>query len=200
VFDAGGGTVVVTGEFDQSGGQVLLNGGILDVGASYQETGGSIDLGQGTLIVSGGLVIGSGALLTGSGTVEADVTNNGTIEVGGMYTVGTIIIAADSSRGIYGNFTQTTGMLGMDMVSASSFDQLCIAGAAQFGGYLDDRWLGADPPDYSSSPYSLITYGSRLNNSQFNGIAPLVFSDRHFEAHYDDPADPNALSLWVVPS
>ena len=198
VLEIGG--VEVAGNFTQTGGTVLLDTGMFTVDGIYQETGGSIDLGPGSLTVLSGLQIAAGAEVFGSGVITADVTNAGLIDVGGPGNPGLITIASNSQLGIGGNYTQSSsGTLHMEVFSSAAFDQLAIDGMATLGGTLNVDWLGGSTPPPLGSDFPLLTYASRVSNSEFGTVNLPTFGDRRFDPRYDDPNAPDAFSLWVVP-
>ncbi|HZT79054.1 MAG TPA: hypothetical protein VFA26_02430, partial [Gemmataceae bacterium] len=77
------GTLVVQGDFTQTSGSTIVDAGqTLSVTGNVFENGGTFTLAGGTLSATT-VQIAPGAELGGSGTIAADVTNAGVIDVGG---------------------------------------------------------------------------------------------------------------------
>ena len=126
-------------------------GGAITGGGRVQKTGtGSltlttttnspVDVQAGSFFFNTGLgatTVSPGALLGGTGTVTGLLTNNGTVSPG--TSPGTINVT--------GNYTQSsTGLLLIEIASASSFDKLLITGTASLAGTLQYTILGGFNP------------------------------------------------------
>ncbi len=126
-------------------------GGAITGGGRVQKTGAGaltfttttnspVDVQAGSFFFNTGLgatTVSSGALLGGTGTVTGLLTNNGTVSPG--TSPGTINVT--------GNYTQSsTGLLIIEIASASSFDKLLITGTASLAGTLQVDTLGGYNP------------------------------------------------------
>ena len=126
------GTLVFTRGVIQDAGSTVLAGGILD-SAWYALNGGTLDLGDnGFVLATAGLNIAQGASLWGVGIVQGDLTNSGTINLGGSgEPLGLLTISGD--------FTQTsTGTLILRLQKAQNqqYDRLSVSSTATLAGTL----------------------------------------------------------------
>lgn len=116
-----------------AGGTVLHGGTLTALEASSDNARQSISFEGGTL--------------SGSGTVNADVTNGGTISPGGDGAAGTLTINGD--------FTQTaSGKLNLELGGTNAgadFDQLRVTGASTLDGTLAVALLGTFAPGKDQS-------------------------------------------------
>ena len=98
------------------------------------------DLQAGSLFNNGTLgatTVASGALLGGSGTISGNLVNNGTVSPGN--SPGTILVT--------GNYAQSpSGLLVIEIASATSFDHLVVTGSASLAGALRVNALGGYNP------------------------------------------------------
>jgi len=141
------GTMTVGGNAFIDTNSTMNVSGLLSVGGSASftnnsrltiNTGGLVTVGNTTSISTGSQAIingqltspqvnvnGSG-LLTGAGRIVGNVVNSGTVAPGN--SPGTLTIT--------GNYTQTTGVLLMEIASQTAFDRLVVGGTANLGGTL----------------------------------------------------------------
>jgi hypothetical protein len=166
-FMSGTATVASGAELQISGTFQLLSTAQVTGAGTLRITGGTTTLG-GTISVSGGVIINSGATAQGTGTISTNLTNNGTLIVG---TVGSVGILA-----ITGNFTQgSTGTLKMDINgtgAGTGYDQLQVSGTVTLGGTLNVSVSGSYAP---GTQFTLITYaGSSGSFSSITGAGTMT--------------------------
>jgi hypothetical protein len=186
------GSLIIVGNYTQTAGVTNLPySGTLNVQGQLLEQGGGInmtgDLNSGAnLVVTAGLQIGSAALLAGSGTITADVTNAGQVQVSGINwnNAGVLNIVSDTADGISGNYTQTgTASLLMGISGSNEGDLFNIAGIATLAGALDVIWL--DNPAADPGEIFTLIYGSF--SGLFDSVSLPTFDGGYFVAQYGPP-------------
>jgi hypothetical protein len=163
-LSATGTTIAVAGA-TVSGAVTLTGSGTVTVGDGTI-TPELITAGSFTLTAGGsGVVIASNGGLSGPGTVNANVSNGGAINPGGIGTVGTI--------SIFGSYTQlSTGSLNVDV--GLNADLLAVHGIVALGGALNvDTVAGFN--DVLGASYQVITFTSRTTGADG---APIDFATR----------------------
>ena len=140
-------------------GQVILEDqSLLIVTGDYTQSSGVTDLAGGTLQATG-LVNLLGGVLSGRGTVIADVTNAGQIDIGGSNAAGLLEIQ--------GNYTQqSTGILNMELgglMAGSEFDQLSVTGSVTLAGTLNMGLIGGFMPSIGDV-FEILIFGSRVGD------------------------------------
>jgi hypothetical protein len=104
-------------------------------GGTYTQTAGLTKV-YGTLTADGGVYI-NGGTLGGGGTVIGNITNSG----------GTVDPGDPTTLTIKGNYTQnSTGVLVIDIASATDFTKLDVTGTGTLDGTLDINFDGYVPP------------------------------------------------------
>jgi hypothetical protein len=168
-FQSGGST----GTFSNTGGTVELASGTTFTVSSggYTQTSGNTYLYGGTLAVTGGTVdIQSGTSLYGPGTINGNLTNEGTVWVGGGGP-------ANGTLSVSGNDTQSsTGTLDINIggpTAGTQYDKLSISGTASLSGTLNASLVnGYNPP--SGTSFMILTYGSEsedFSTKNLNGLS-----------------------------
>lgn len=117
----------------------------------------SVDLGEVTLkggeLIAPTHSVSSGDTLSGTGTIEANLTNAGTVSPGN--SPGTITVD--------GNYTQeSTGSLAIELGGTTpdtEHDQVVVTGAVILGGTLDVSLINEFSPQLGDS-FTIMTYGS----------------------------------------
>ena len=154
-------------------GSFITNGNTdVTLGISFVNTGGTVDIRGGILSLNGGVAplnLDAGSVLTGVGSFNGDVINNGgTIQPGGVATVGTLSITGD--------FTNTAGTVVIDILDAvttpgTDYDQLAVANQADFGDTLQLNVIGTYAVANSDTldPVAYATYGG----TPFATIVPV---------------------------
>jgi autotransporter-associated beta strand protein len=105
-------------------------------------------------IGGGSVVINASGTLAGAGLIDANVSNGGTIVVGGPGFTGTLTIN--------GNYTQTSvGMLNVALAGtgAGQYDQLAISGTASLAGTLNVALVGSFTP-VPGNVFQILTFAS----------------------------------------
>ena len=118
-----GGTSSITGSLNIESGTLATPGSLTLSGVSEVASGATLDLDGGTLATDT-LTIATGGTLTGPGTIDGDLTNNGTIHcatgnlsiTGSVVNDGTIVISGNANLTANGEFTNN-GLF--DMLTAS---------------------------------------------------------------------------------
>jgi hypothetical protein len=211
--DAGGtttieaGTLLVTGTFTQNGGDVTVDAGAtisvtsdytqangtvsdagsLTVGGQYLGNGGTVSLVAAYLQATGSLQLANGAELSGTGTIAANFSNAGTVDVGGIGGTGTLNVDGDYTQ-------QSNGVVNIEILNdgrsfGGNYGVLAVSGLATLDGTLNVSLL----PGYqinAGEVYSVLTYGAR------SGTFAYINYPSYFDPRYDDPA--GTFSLWVV--
>ncbi len=170
------GTLANAGTFrttDVQGGDSTLtlnaqvtNTGTLDIDSSLtisrasaaHASSGIIDIASGQTLAFTGtgttLVNQSGGVLQGFGTLHVGgviFTNDGAINAGTVGTVGTLAITGGFNQG-------TTGSLGVDIASGTSYDVLNVLGPYAIAGALNVNVLGAFDPAQGQT-FTVLNYG-----------------------------------------
>jgi autotransporter-associated beta strand protein len=145
----------------------ITNAGIMAIGAGctftagggYTQTGGTTTLSGGTLTASGLVDIQVG-VLSGSGSINADVRNNGRIDVGGAGVAGQLTIN--------GNYLQTAaGVLNIDIGgygAGTGYDRLMVSGSANLDGTLNVFLINGFTP-MSGNAFQIVTCGVAVNGT-----------------------------------
>jgi T5SS/PEP-CTERM-associated repeat protein len=118
-FPSASGTATV-----QGAGSSWTNSSVLWIGSSGTGTLNILD--GGIVSAFGGAFIGQNGTVLGDGTLAANVTNDGTVAPG----------ASPGALQIAGNYTQTAGILQIEIASPTSFDKLIVDGDISLGGEL----------------------------------------------------------------
>ena len=124
-------------------GTVEVDAASLSFSGGYTQTAGTTRLSGGTLVSTTALMI-NGGTLEGSGTVQADVSNSGTIAPGP--SAATLQIAGAYTQTVNGTYSVEIGGPA-DM----QFDRLAIAGVATLAGTLDVHLINAFVPSLGQS-------------------------------------------------
>jgi hypothetical protein len=140
------------GDFTNSGTVTIDSGSIFSAGPTgtnnYIQSGGTTIL-DGTL--QAGTVVLNGGSLSGTGTLAGNLTNAGSVEPGDAPGVLTID----------GNYVQDgSGVLNIEIDSASLFDSLDISGSAQLDGTLNMILAGGFRP-LVFEQFTIMNFGSR---------------------------------------
>jgi hypothetical protein len=119
------------------------------------------------------------------GTITGDVTNDGTLLLG--------ITDQQVRATVDGDYTQT----GLIVLQATDWanDHVLVTGTATLGGTLQFQF----PPNYTGSPgssWAALAYGEGVDDG-VTILYPEPPPDSHWEAHFDDPAYPDTLSMWL---
>ncbi len=163
-----------------NGGLFSLQSGTFYVAGLYEQVTGQTDLAAETVLTAtGGVEIDDG-VLSGYGTVQANVTNSGTLLPGEDGAPGVLVIN--------GNYTQTAaGTLDVQIgaTGAAGFDQLAISGTATLDGTLNVTLLGGYVPN-SGDSFPVMTFAAEVGSfAAVTGDGPL------FTVVYD----PNDVTL-----
>jgi hypothetical protein len=168
-----GGLVTVTGTMDQTGGTVDVLYAVSTTD-TYDLEGGSVVMDVGTLPATNGLHVFLDGILSGPGIINANVLNEGTLNVG------------DGSNSydltINGNYTQGAAGI-LTMTSPITESVLIVNGGASFDGTLNVPDVFPDCP--------IITYGSASGvfaDVNFPGAPPPFFYYPDYEPTYFDIA------------
>jgi len=123
-----GDTIVVPGDFSKEGeGTLIANSDIL-VNNTATINGGTLAE-NGTLSAAGGLTVAENTMLAGTGVIDADVSNQGTVNPGTPGKPGSLTINS--------NYTQRpSGQLTIEVASPEEFGQLVVNGTASLAGTL----------------------------------------------------------------
>jgi hypothetical protein len=130
-------------------------------------TGSSVDL--------------QGGLLAGSGTINANVTNDSEIDVGGAEQTGILTINGDYTQRVGGVLQIKIGGL----TPGDEFDQLKITGQATLDGTLAVSLISGFVPNTGDS-FSVLTFGS------VSGVFAAITGDGPL---FDPVYDANSLTL-----
>ena len=181
------GTLAATGSVTQSGGTILVSAGGTLSGASASLSGGTFSLDTGTLQTIGDVDILSGGLLSGVG----EVTTGGTLDDAGTLT---IVGSGPSGLHVTGNYAQT-GTLNVQ-ISNSYAQGLHVTGLATLGGILNVTMMSGYSPPFTGASFEIVSYGSHSGSFATMNLPTLFWGT--WQARFDDPAYPNAFSLWVI--
>jgi hypothetical protein len=118
----------------------IKSGSSFTTAGGYTQALGATVLGGGTLNATNPVNVQSG-ILSGPGTINANVTNAGQINPGGVGSAGLLTIN--------GNYTQTsTGVLTIDLggTQAGKFDEMAVTGSATLAGTLKVNLINGFTP------------------------------------------------------
>lgn len=143
----------------------IANGGQLNVlgGDFLQETGTSTTVDG---ILTAATVDNSGTII-GSGSIDANVSNLGTLDPGNGLPI---------TMGIDGNYAQT-GLLDVELAGPATNTILQVSGSASLGGTLDVTQLDGFNPSIGET-FLVMTYGSitgAFNNISDSGLPANEF-------------------------
>jgi fibronectin-binding autotransporter adhesin len=130
----GSGTLILDGISSSFTGTTEVNAGLLEVG----------DVNTPSAELGGDVIVDSATTLRGHGTVDGDVTNNGTVAPGG--TIGTLTVG--------GNYAQTSSATLSIEVSPTAASELKVNGTAMLNGVLAITY---DPGTYTAKQYTLVS-------------------------------------------
>ena len=176
---ADNGALSVSGAYTQTAGLTRVglssyNAELAVVGAAAAQAG-TIVLTDATLQAGGGLQIASGAALSGYGTVTGNVSNAGSVTVGGN---------GYASLRVNGNYTQTSGgALTLDLSYGSDPATLSVSGQANLDGAFTLDSVDGQTPSVGSW-LSLVYYGSR--GGQFATLNLPALSSGVWDPVYND--------------
>ena len=106
----------------------------------------------GTIVSTDGVTVSENGALAGNGAIDADVLNSGLLSPG----------ASTGQITINGKFGQrATGIVEIELGSASAFDHLDVAGAANLGGTLRLSLLGGFLPANGDS-FEIFSWGTSV--------------------------------------
>ena len=183
------GTITVASSVSLSGGTATVNYGTLAVTGTSSLSGGTFTISAGTLQSTGDVDILSGGTLAGIG----QITTGGTLD-----NAGTITINSSGTTGlsVTGNYTQT-GTLNMQIGSNHYPAGLHVSGLATLGGTLHLTMLPGYNNPWPGANFQIVTYGSVSGSFAVMNL-PTPFYNGTWQGRFNDPAYPNAFSLWVV--
>ena len=122
-----GDTIVVLEGFSKEGEGTLIANSDFLINNAAAINGGTLAQ-NGTLSAADGLTIAGNTMLAGTGVIDADVSNQGTVNPG---------MSDPGSLTINGNYTQSpSGQLTIEVASPEEFDQLVVNGTASLAGTL----------------------------------------------------------------
>ncbi len=168
----GGGTTDGTLEVS-SGTTFAIDGDYTLTSASAISGSGAVDFQSGTITASGsisagaGITVESGAEVIASGTWTAEITNDGTIDVGGTgSSYGTLAIVGDFTNSSSGTLNIQIG----GTTPGTNYDQLTVSGTASLDGTLNIAVAsGYTPGAYDT--FTLLTYSSETGSfATINGL------------------------------
>lgn len=150
----------------------MSNSGALVLGSGTTLNGTSLS-NSGTTTLNGSSMVFNtvannlGGNISGTGSITASdqFTNDGVLSPGGIGTVGAL--------SINGNFTQSaTGVLNLDVASASSYDVLTINAptTVTLGGTLQSKLLDAYAPPLDTSFSPIVFTGSNNGSTYFRHV------------------------------
>ena len=149
-FGASVGTVTVegTGSSWTSIDSVTVGGE--GIGALTVRQGGSVAALEGVFVgTSGGIL--------GDGTIEAHLTNSGTVAPGDN--------APTTRLNVDGDFTQTaTGVLEIELADTALYDQLAVTGGVTLDGALHVSVLGSFAPELGNT-FDILSWTTGLNGT-----------------------------------
>lgn len=156
------GTTAFQGNVFNNSGTVNVQSGTLSFDTNYTQTAGTTVVAAGATLASSGSVNIQGGSLTGSGTLNADVSNSGTISTGSA--TGTLTI----TRG----FTQTAGgSLNVKIAGTSQFDTITVGGTATLGGTLTVSLANGFTPS-AGQAFKILTFASSSGGfATLNGLS-----------------------------
>jgi len=167
-------TFTTSGDFTNAGTVSIAPSSTLNVGGMYQQSAGLTVLAGGTLTATN-LVDIEGGELDGSGTINGNVLNAATLNVGGPLAAGIL--------NINGDYTQTAGADLLVQIggpnAGTDFSQLNISGQATLDGTLTVTLINGFVPNTGDS-FGVLTFGSA--NGSF---ATLDGDGALFNAVYD---------------
>jgi hypothetical protein len=170
-------------------GTVDVQAGTLQVSTGFSNTG-LITLAAGVELHGTVGAFTNAGTLAGDGTVRAAdrLTNTGTLAAGGLSDAGTL--------SLIGGLTQQAGgifLVDLGGTTVGSFDLLTISSVATLGGTLAVNLLDGAHFNVGDS-FTVMTWGQRLNNSQFANLDLSHAQGYTFATEYGA----NSLTLRVM--
>lgn len=122
---------------------------------------GTVALSAGTLTLGGtitasAVTIASGATVQGAATIDADVSNDGTLIVAALNSAGVLAINGDYVQGAGGTLAMEIG----GTVAGGGYDRLDVSGTATLDGTLDVAFIDGFTAT-SGQSFELLSFGSR---------------------------------------
>jgi hypothetical protein len=156
------GTTAFQGNRFNNLGTVNVESGTLSFDTNYTQSAGTTTVSAGATLASSGTVNIQGGTLDGLGTINADVSNAGT--VGTASSTGTLTITR--------SYTQTsTGTLNIQIGGAAQFDTIAIGGPAVLGGTLNISLINNFMPS-AGQAFQMLTFASASGGfSTENGLS-----------------------------
>lgn len=173
-------------------GTIEVKAGTLRISQAFNNEG-VIEIAAGAELASAATAFANAGTLTGEGTVRTvgpsfSLLNTGSLAAGGLSDAGTLSL-------IGGLTQQASGIFLVDLggTAAGSFDLLTISGAATLGGTLAVNLLSGAQFHVGDS-FTVMTWGQRLNNSQFASLDLSQAGGYSFATEYGA----NSLTLRVM--
>jgi hypothetical protein len=151
-----------SGAFNTAGTVTISAGVTLTVNGDYTQSGGTTNL-DGTTLAAHNVLVSSG-IFSGLGTIQGNVSNAGTLIVGGTGTTGLLSIS--------GNYEQTSaGTLDMEIggnTAGIQFDKLAISGSATLAGTLNVSFINSFAP--SSGSWQILTFANHTGTFTITNV------------------------------
>jgi uncharacterized protein with beta-barrel porin domain len=187
------GSVTFNNDFTAGDGLANYSATPLTIAAGRTVTlnGSGLD-NQGSLVVNGilagnALVNNTTGTLSGGGTIQGNLTNQGTVSPGN--SPGTLTIT--------GNYTQTaSGTFTVDIASATNYDKLNVSGTASLDGTVQVVLDGGYVPAANQTFSNIITAAGGINGTFATIEAPAVNPTLAWEALYS--ATDFSLTLQTI--
>src|SRR5262249_14456510 len=152
-------------------------GTTLTVTGNYTQTNGTTNLNGATLSATSVMI--QGGSLIASGTINGNVSNGGTLDLGSPFSPGD----TPGTLTVNGNYVQTsTGTLDIKIggtMPGEQFDQLIVNGNATLGGTLNVRLIYSYTPPSGTLFQILVTDASHTVSG--------TFSTRNMGGRFVDP-------------
>ncbi|MCF7760368.1 MAG: autotransporter domain-containing protein [Cephaloticoccus sp.] len=180
-LDTAANNVSLSGAISGSGNLTKSGLGVLTISSSSNTHTGMTTIAEGAVVLNAGKLghtnISSGARLAGIGTIQGNLTSNGTLSPGN--SPGTINVVGNLAL-------NPTSTFAVEIASASSFDKLIVGGTASLDGTLAVTGLNGFVPT-TGMAFKIIEASNGVNGTFSTMVSPFAQNSvmQRFEAVYN---------------
>lgn len=200
---------VIIGRAPTSSAQVAIGAGSkwqevnrdINVGGGGGTSFAQVRLSSGSTLKAPAINLLPGGSIIGTGTVDGDVYNFGTLNPGtdAPLTTGALTITGTYRQ--FGLIGGKTGIVTLDVKSATQFDQLLVTGPAELAGGLRvnfDPSFTPIPPNLDVELVRAASFVSTVQRTFDVAVLPALNDGRYFRVQYPEARGPGPQSVRLV--